>query len=885
MEQGRRVRPANPFIEFKKEEIEQSIPARFEEQVRKYPERPAVKTRNSQWSYDELNKAANRAARAILEKRGEGPEPIALLLEQGAAMIVAILGVLKAGKIYVPLDPLYPRAKLSSMMEDSQTGLVVSDSKNLPLAGELVEGVRQLIDIDEIDSGLTDENPGLSLPPDTLAYILYTSGSTGQPKGVVHNHRNVLHFIRNYTNDLRVSAEDRQSLLFSCSVAAAVKNIFGALLNGATLLPFNLKEEGLVHLSAWLIREGVTLCQMVPTVYRHFASALTSKEMFPKLRVLYLGGEPLFKRDVELYRAHFSECCILVNALASTELNTIRQYFIDGETRISGRVAPVGYAVEDTEILLLDETGAEVGCNRVGEIALKSRYLAVGYWRKPELTRSAFLPDPAGGAERIYCIGDLGLMRPDGCLEYHGRKDFQIKIRGQRVEAGEIEITLLNHPAIKEAVVLARADTSDEQRIVAYVVPARQPAPAPRELRRFLEQKLPNYMIPSVFVFLESLPLTLNGKVDRHALPRPGSMQPENNPDYAAPMGELESQLVQIWEDLLAVCPIGTRDDFFDLGGHSLLAVEMMDRIERASGKKLPLSTLLEEPTIQHLAQALVRQRSGDERSLLIKIQSGGARPPFFFLHGDLLRGGFYCRALAHALGEDQPFYALAPHGLNGSSIPKTVEAMAASYLRIVREAQTEGPYFLGGACNGGLIAFEMARQIERQGQKVDLLVLVAARGRTALARILLHGLILRPGTLFGLGPEEKLDFFLGSRAWAHRVRELYRNCLYRLKLRRPPLPEELPPGLDDNARAVLHSYSRVVAGYVPGRYPGRVVVLWPDEERFDRRKDPAVGWGRVTSNLEVKIIPGTHTTYLTEHLNVWGPHIKNYLEKAQGKS
>ncbi len=311
----------------------------------------------------------------------------------------------------------------------------------------------------------------------------------------------------------------------------------------------------------------------------------------------------------------------------------------------------------------------------------------------------------------------------------------------------------------------------------------------------------------------------------------------------------------------------------------------MMRRLEQSCGERLPLSALLEEPTIQHLAQALVRQRSGEERSLLVKIHSGGARPPFFFLHGDLLGGGFYCLSLAHALGEDQPFYALAPHGLNGSSIPKTVEAMAASFIPMVRAVQAEGPYFLGGACNGGTVAFEMARQLERQGQKVDLLVLIAARGRTALARILLHGLISRAGTLFGFGPEEKLDFFLGLRAGAHRVRGLYRNCLYRLKLRRRPLPEDLPPGLDDNARAVLHSYSRVLAGYVPGRYPGRVVVLWPDEERLDWRKDPAVGWGQVTSNLEVKIIPGTHTTYLTEHLNVWAPHIKNYLEKAQGKS
>lgn len=885
MDQARHVSPSNSFIEFKKEEIEQSIPDRFEQQVRRYSERPAVKTPTCQFSYEQLNRAANRVARAILGKRGEGAEPIALLLEKNASIIAAILGVLKAGKIYVPLDPSHPQAKSAAILEDSQAEAIVTNRRNLALAGEIARESCTAIDFDAIDPALSTENLSLSISPDSLAYILYTSGSTGEPKGVVQNQCNVLHKTMTYTNTLHFCAEDRISLLSPCTFSLSVGFIFGALLNGACLYPLDVKEEGLNRLARWFVEEGIMVYNSVPTVFRSFTRAL-NREEFPQLRLIHLGGEPVTPRDVETYRKFFSADCILVQHMGSNETGTIAQYFIDKATPIDGVAVPAGYPVEEMEILLLDDFGKRVDAGCVGEIAMKSRYLAVGYWRKSELTRAAFLPDPGGGIERIYRTGDLGLLRPDGCLEYRGRKDFQVKIRGQRVEPGEIELELLGHPAVKEAVVVGRENMPRENTLAAYIVPTQQPAPpATRELRGFLERKLPDYMIPSVFVFMESFPLTPNGKVDRRALPLPSQSYADRNSDYVAPAGDLERQLVQIWEDLLGVRPIGAQDNFFELGGHSLLAIEMMRRLEQSCGERLPLAALLEGPTIKHLAEALVTQRAADERSLLVKIQSGGAKHPFFYLHGDLLGGGFYSLSLARALGEDQPFYALTPHGLNGSSVPKTVEAMAASFIPMVRAVQAEGPYFLGGACNGGTVAFEMARQLEWQGQRVALLVLVATRGRTALARILLHGLISRAGTLFGLGPEEKLDFFLGLRAGAHRVRGHYRNCLYRLKLRRRPLPEDLPPGLDDNARAVLHSYSRVLAGYVPGRYPGRVVVLWPDEERLDWRKDPAVGWGHVTSNLEVKIIPGTHTTYLTEHLNVWAAHIKNYLEKARGKS
>src|ERR1041385_2926984 len=440
--------PAASFIEFPKEEIELSIPERFERQAAKFPQRVAVKSADGELTYDDLNRAANRLARAILARRGPDEEPGALLFEQGPAAVAA-------------------------MLEDSGAALVVTDGKSLALGERLADGAREVIVLDRLDPSANAENPGLVLTADRLAYILYTSGSTGEAKGVAQSHRNVLHFIRNYTNDVNVGPEDRQSLLYSCSVAASVKNIFGALLNGAALVSLNLKAEGPARLAAWLEQEGVTLCQMVPTVFRHFAGRLTGREAFPSLRGLYLGGEPLFRRDIELYRAHFPKGCVLVNALASTELNTLRQFFITHETDIADAVVPVGYPVEDTEILLLDESGAAVGPDCVGEIAIRSRYLAVGYWRKPELTRLAFAADTEGSDKRIYRTADLGRMRSDGCLECLGRKDFQVKIRGHRVEIGEIEATLLALANVREAVVVALNESAEEKRLPAYIFPAR----------------------------------------------------------------------------------------------------------------------------------------------------------------------------------------------------------------------------------------------------------------------------------------------------------------------------------------------------------------------------------------------------------------------------
>jgi amino acid adenylation domain-containing protein len=602
--------PTGTFVEFPREEIEQSIPQRFEKIVRMYPDRIAVKTNTHEFTYDTLNRAANRIGHAILVRHGEGEEPIALLLENDGPMIAAILGALKAGKIYVPLDPSYPYARTAYMLEDSQAGLIVTNDRNLPLAKQLAGHGCQLMNVDELECGLSTKNLGLSVSPDSLAYIIYTSGSTGQPKGVVQNHRNMLHFIMYYTNSLHICAADRLILLYSPCVIGGPRNTFSALLNGAAIFPFDVKQEGLTNLASRLAQEGITFYHSVASLFRHFTTLLTGKEKFPKLRLVRIGGETIYQTDIELYKKHFSLDSVMHVCLASSEAGAVAQYFIDRETNVASHTVPVGYPVDDTEILLLDDDGHEVGVNRIGEIVVKSRYLSPGYWQRLDLTQAAFLPHPNGSDERIYRTGDLGLRQVDGCLIPVGRKDFQVKVRGYRIEIAEIEAALLGLSAIKEAVVVPQEDRHGDQRLLAYLVLNKQFAPSVTRLRRVLAEVLPDYMIPSAFVFLDALPLTPNGKLDRKALPDPGKSRPELDVPFEAPRTSVEEELAQIWREVLSLEQLGVHDNFLALGGHSLAATRVISQVIKKFQLELPLQSLFQSPTVAEMA-AVITEHQG----------------------------------------------------------------------------------------------------------------------------------------------------------------------------------------------------------------------------------------------------------------------------------
>ena len=715
--------PAGTFVEFQKEETEQSIPERFEKIVRQHPDQIAVKDGNRVLNYAELNAMANRVARAILAQRGSESEPVGLLFEKDAALIAAMLGVLKADKFFVLLDPSFPQSRIATVLEDSQAGLLVTERKNISVARE-VAGNCRLIEFESIDRNVSIDDLRLQIDPQAFAYIVYTSGSTGQPKGVIQNHRNLLHRIRVRTNAEYVCMHDRIALLPS-GTSNAITNSFLALLNGATLLPFDVQKEGAARLANWLLQERISICLIASPLFRQLCEALTTERGFPDLRFLRLRSESLYKTDVDLYKRYFSPRCLLANGLSSSETGPLSEYWIDRKTEIDGNEIPVGYAVEDKEILLLDDAGKEVGYNEVGEIAVRSRYLSPGYWRRPDLTEPKFKPDPEGGDKRLYFTSDLGLMLPDGCLIHKGRKDFRVKIRGYGVELAEVEKALRSHPAVREAAVIAPRSKSGEARLIAYFTSSIQPAPSFSELRGCLRELLPDYMIPSAFVKLESIPLTPNGKVDRKVLPDPEKTRPELDTTYMPPRSEIELKLVQIWEEVLGVGPIGIHDNFFDLGGHSLLAAKLFVCLDDEFGRLLPISVLLDAPTVRLLAEHYRASSKRKKISPVVPLTTTGSLPPVYAVPG--VFGNVVCFAyLSRELGPEQPFYGLQSVGLDGMAPPlDSIESMGRLYVSEIRKVQAHGPYALIGACFGARVAYEMARQLLEAEEEVAFLGLL----------------------------------------------------------------------------------------------------------------------------------------------------------------
>jgi len=598
---GRRPRPSNPFTVFDRTEIEQSIPSRFEKMAALYPSRLAVKSRRHELTYDALNRLSNRIARALLDRRGAGFEQVALLFDNGAPVIAAVLGTLKAGKAYVPLDRSHPAARTAFVLDDSGASVILTDAANRDLARSL-PGAREVVSVDEISADASAANPPPAASPDAIACIYYTSGSTGRPKGVFDAHRNVLHNVMRYTNSLHICPEDRMTLIQPPAFSGAVSSMFGALANGAASLPFDVEQDDITSLASWLRDESATIYHSVPALFRQVASSGID---LPALRIIRLEGDQASLRDVESYRERFSAGCLLVNGLGATECGIVRQFFIDKETAIPGSSVPVGYETQDMAVALVDEAGNAVAPGEVGEIAVKSRYLAIGYWKRSDLTEASFPPDVEGG-RRVYRTGDLGRDLGGGCLEYLGRRDFQMKVRGRRIDAAEIEAALLAIAGVAEAVVMTRADRGGEERLVAYLVAGKDVSLTATALRRALAAKLPEYMIPSAFVTLDAMPLNANRKIDRRALPAPGRSRPALEAPLVAPRTPFEQALAALWAEVLDIDEVGIHDAFLDLGGHSLSAFRILSLVNERFRAQVPIASFFQRPTVAGLAETVL---------------------------------------------------------------------------------------------------------------------------------------------------------------------------------------------------------------------------------------------------------------------------------------
>jgi thioesterase domain-containing protein/acyl carrier protein len=590
-----------------------------------------------------------------------------------------------------------------------------------------------------------------------------------------------------------------------------------------------------------------------------------------------------------------------VAGYGASEASGIVEYPMRHDTPLPAARVPAGYPLDGVEIRVLDDNGRAVDDGQAGEVAVRGRYLADGYWRQPELTQATFLTDPADPGMRVYRTGDVGRLRPDGCLELLGRKDHQVKVRGYRVHPGQIEAALAEHEAIREAVVTAAADTDADSRLVAYFVAAVSPAPHAGVLRQFLRARLPAYMVPSVFVSLESLPVNANGKVDRAALPPP-PMWARRPADFVAPRSPLEHQLAGIWEDLFGMGPIGATDDFFDLGGDSLLAAALVTAVEETCGRAVSPSVLLDAPTVGALALALLRE-DGAFNEPLTALRSSGGRPPIFFVHNDHGRG-LYTHALGRSLDPDRPLYAVHLHGLAGRALPATVEAIAADRLQAVRAARPRGPYVLGGHCYGGIVALEMARQLQAEGERVEAVVMVdtPAPGRRVRA---LHRASAALGRLGGLSPAGCAAIFARVDSLAEGMASQTRSGWDRLRiLARSDIrhqasavgrrvswaarglahglggshAERHDAAIPDAVAASWQAYRRAIRRYVPGAYAGSVALFRAEELPADR---PDLGWSGLLPRLEVTVVPGDHHTCVTHHVGAFAARLEEFLQRV----
>ncbi len=698
-----------------------TLPDLFEAQVARSPEAVALVFEENRLSYAELNERANRLAHLLISQ-GIGPEQlVALALPRSLEMVISLLGILKTGAAYLPLDPEYPSERLAYMLRDAEPVCVLSTVR---IAERVPDGVAQiLLDAPETalllaqskESNPSDAQRRRPLRAQNPAYVIYTSGSTGRPKGVVVAQGGLINFLRAMQEHFALEPQDRLLAVTTVGFDIAALELFLPLLSGArvVIVPWETIHDP-AALARVIKESGTTILQATPTLWNALVGDGVAD--LGRLRML-VGGEAFSNGLRQKLRA--SGGCRATNLYGPTE-TTIWSTCLELEE--DGVEAPgIGRPIWNTRVYALDGNLQPVPAGVAGELYIAGEGLARGYHRQSALTAERFVADPYGRpGSRMYRTGDLGRWRAEGVLEFFGRVDQQVKIRGFRIEPGEIEAALLRHPAVGQAAVLARESGPNAPRLVAYVVPATGQSLDFVALRAYLVQTLPEYMVPAAILRLEALPLTPNGKLDRRALPAPGL---SSGAPYRAPGTAQEEILCSLFAETLNVPRIGLDDNFFELGGHSLLAARLISRIRSALRVELPIRSVFEAPTVARLAARF--GESALSVSVLLPLRSGGSLAPIFCIHP---AGGLcwsYAPFLQH-ISPDYPIYGLQARGFNQSeTLPQTLDEMVGDYLDQVRAIQPVGPYHLLGWSFGGLVAYSLAGRLQLQGEKVALLALL----------------------------------------------------------------------------------------------------------------------------------------------------------------
>ncbi|MFN6483748.1 MULTISPECIES: amino acid adenylation domain-containing protein [unclassified Nostoc] len=872
----------------------------FEARAKQTPDAIALVFGNQKLSYKELNIRSNQLAHYI-KKIGVKTETIVgICVERSLEMIIALLGILKAGGAYLPLDPSYPQERLNFMLEDAQVSVLLTQEKLLP---NFTRFSNKIISIDKDWAAITQhsrKNPNSCVTLENLAYVIYTSGSTGQPKGVLIEHRGLSNLAANQIEVFKLQPSNRILQFASLSFDASIFEIVMALQIGATLYLVNKKcflpGKALLQL---LQEKAITHVTLTPGVL-----AVLPTKSLPALQTIICAGESCSE---DIVKRWWSSNRRFFNAYGPTEVTV---WSTVAEIKSVSENPPIGRPIANTEIYILDQHLQPVPIGILGELYIAGDGLARGYLNCPELTAKKFIPNHFNckkGA-RLYKTGDLARYRPDGNIEFLDRIDNQVKIRGFRIELSEIETVINQHNNVEKAIVIAQGNLYDNKYVVAYIVSKPPTEETIIELRQFLKEKLPEYMIPKVFVILDSLPLTANGKVDYYALKAVDTQSRSIDKTFIAPRTLTESTLAKIWAEVLNVENVGIYDNFFDLGGNSLLAIRLLDQINKQFERDLPLSNLFLNQTIESLAIALYSKTDSLAWSPLVPIQPNGSNPPFFCVH-PIFGVVFPYYELAHQLGINQPLYGLQPIGIDGETPLNRIENMASHYIKALRSVQPKGPYFIGGWSFGGWVAFEMAQQLQNSGEEVALL---AVLDTVAPIKSNLPSLSNAFKFIFTTVVPYMWPFFLDylyliTAPSKNRINSLTSRFLTFEKLMRSLktnlfshftqkedttlnfVSEESKRRLLSESAIfpmlrVFYANSQAVLNYVPQVYPQRINLFRTKVQLNVADGEPSMGWDQLTvGGTEIHHIPGNHLTMLRKpHIQVLAAQLRACIEKAQ---
>jgi len=879
----------------------------IESQVIQSPHIQAVICGNESVTYDELNARANQLAH-YMQTFGVGPEVVVgICTHRSMDMIIGILGILKAGGAYLPLDPSYPQERQSYILKDSGAQIILTESN---LVGSLPENRLRTICIDQNLSDISAfsvKNPKKNTLSDNLAYIIYTSGSTGNPKGVMISHSNLCHFVQIASSALNVYSNDKYLQTASIAYALSVRQLMIPLSLGATLVLATSDEiRDPLALFELIKEQNVTLMDMVPSFWRTCIQRLLDLSIDERkyllnnqLRRIVTVGEALFSDIPHDWKTKLEHPAVLVNIFGQTETTGIVAFYpIPDEKQSPAGIVPVGKSVSSTRLYILDTNLQPVLHGEAGELCVSNPCLAKGYLNQPELTAAKFIANPFtdGFSGRLYRTGDLARYGKDGNIQFLGRGDHQVKIRGQRVELSEIEIVLRQRSDIQDCVVVARGENPVDKYLAAFIKPAQDQKLTSGELRTFLKSHLPDYMVPTIFVFLDKLPMTPNGKIDRLALPDPRkSSISMGDTYYFEPRDVIEQKVLMIWQELLNVTPVGIHDDFFNLGGHSFLAVRLFSRIEQDLRVRLPLTTLFHATTVAKIS-ALIKDRAqlGEAWSSVVPVQTEGSKPPFFGVHGH--EGGvLFWRDVVAYMPVDQPFYAIQARGVDGL-LPAlgSIEEMARLYINEMRKIQPYGPYYLGGYSMGGVIVYEMAQQLIQDKEKVNLLVMFDTQnprqvkvpttgdndGQEAKSNLIDLKKLNQKVTkyfrrLSELSIKERTTYILHDIGYqGERIFVYFRVEMSRLFNKR--LPDALLLSY------LKFTHSQALSKYVPTVYPGKVSLFRASQSLDLNPDDSILSWKTlVNDNLDVFYFNATHNIVSAEYAKEVAQQLIECLSKA----